>query len=115
MAIDAPALSRKGGDSGGRLPSWVRSTYVTQAAAAVTSSRDSVPKASLVATAKNEVSRRSAEAPSNTSRVSGVTAGSVRQYGTRSGSANSASETRISPGSSRAISADSDERSHSAM
>ena len=52
---------------------------MTQAAAAVSSSRVSVPKASLVATAKNDVSRRSAVALSNTSRVSGVTAGSVRQ------------------------------------
>ena len=78
---------------------------MTQAAAAVSSSRVSAPKASLVATAKNDVSRRSAVAPSNTSRVSGVTAGSARQNGASSASPKSASETMISPGSSRAISA----------
>ncbi len=47
-----PEASRAGGESGGRLPSCVRSTYVTQAAAAVSSSREKAPKASVVATAK---------------------------------------------------------------
>ena len=56
------------------------------AAAAVSSSRVSAPKASLVATAKYEVSRRSAVAESNTSRVSGVTAASVRHSGVSSAS-----------------------------
>src|SRR5215510_15659729 len=85
-----------------------------QAAAAVSSSRLSAPNASLVATAKKDVSRRSAVAPSKTSRVAGVTAGSERQYGARSVSLKSASDTMISPGSSRATSAESENRSHSA-
>ena len=57
-----------------------------QAAAAVSSSRDSAPNASEVATAKYDASRRSAVAPSNTSRVSGVTAGSERRNGASSAS-----------------------------
>ena len=41
--------------------------------------RENAPNDAVVATPKNAASRRSAVAPSNTSRVSGVTAGSERR------------------------------------
>ena len=55
------------------------------AAAAVSSTREKAPKAAVVATPKNAASRRSAVAPSNTSRASGVTAGSARSCGAKLG------------------------------
>ena len=48
--------------------------------------RENVPNASVVATAKYAASRRSAVAPSKTSRGSGVTAGSARSIGAVSAS-----------------------------
>src|ERR1041384_5333144 len=54
-----------------------------QAAAAVSSSRESAPKPSVVESPKYPASLRSALAPSNTSRVSGVTAGGRARTGDR--------------------------------